>query len=54
MINKIKTSIREDYDAYRKEFENSVSSNVKIIDSVLSYIMKKKGGTYLDAIQVSQ
>ena len=43
MIDKIKTSIREDYDAYRKEFENSVSSNVKIIDSVLSYIMKKKG-----------
>ena len=43
MIDKVKNTIREDYDAYREEFVNSVSSNVKIIDSVLSYILKRKG-----------
>ena len=43
MIDKVKNTIREDYKAYRKEFVDSVSSNVKIIDSVLSYIMKRKG-----------
>lgn len=43
VIEKIKQTIKEDYDAYRDEFKQSTRSDIRIIDSIISYIMKKKG-----------
>ena len=41
--NKIKHPIYQELKTFNKQFFNSVSSNVKLLDLILNYILKRKG-----------